>query len=471
VSGSNDAIYIGTDLGVFYRDASLSVWEPFFSGLPNVIVTQLEIFYPTGKIRASTYGRGMWESDLFVPGSYAPTASFTVNKRIGCPGTLFQFSDYSTGSPTSWSWTFNGGNPSTSSLQNPSVVYNTAGVYEVTLVATNAIGNNTITQTNYITITPSPQSAPSTVGDERCGPGVVNLSASGSGQGNLRWWDAPGGGSVVNVGATYSPFINATTTYYVDEEFPNGNVDFTGEFTNAIGAGMFFVANDIRGLYFDVLQPVILNSVDVYSGSAGNRTIEIIDSQGNTVVDTTIFMAASPTTPLTVNVNLTLYPGTNYFIKCRGNVDLYRNSSGAVYPYTSSLVNITGSNAGSPGYYYFFYNWVYTEVTCNTGRTPVTGTDTCFVGLNEISQQNLFDIHPNPGTGLFDLKMSTAQNGEYELQVANALGQVVYRESITIENKHLLHKLDLSSFDSGIYQVTLSHNGSVDTRRLVLQKE
>lgn len=115
----------------------------------------------------------------------------------------------------------------------------------------------------------------------------------------------------------------------------------TGAFDNNIGAGAFFTANDIRGNYFDVLNPVILNSVDVFTGSAGNWTIEILDSQGNTVIDTTIFMAASGSTALTVNLNFPLYPGTNYFIKCRGNVDLYRNSSGAVYPYTSSSVNIT----------------------------------------------------------------------------------------------------------------------------------
>lgn len=191
MNNSNDGVYIGTDLGVFYKDATLNVWEPFFSGLPNVIVTQLEIYYPTSKIRASTYGRGVWQSDLFVPGSFAPTSAFTVNKRIGCPGSLMQFSDYSTGSPTSWSWDFPGGNPSTSNQQNPTVVYNTAGTYPVTLTVTNGIGNNSATYTNYINITASSQANPSTTGAERCGPGTVNLTASGSGLGVIRWWDAP----------------------------------------------------------------------------------------------------------------------------------------------------------------------------------------------------------------------------------------------------------------------------------------
>jgi hypothetical protein len=61
----NDVLYLGTDVGVFYKDASLPAWQPFSTNLPNVVVTQLEIFYPGSKIRASTFGRGMWESDLY----------------------------------------------------------------------------------------------------------------------------------------------------------------------------------------------------------------------------------------------------------------------------------------------------------------------------------------------------------------------------------------------------------------------
>lgn len=62
-NGSPDGLYIGTDMGVFYRDNTMSDWTPFDTGLPHVIVNELEIFYPTNKIRAATYGRGIWESN------------------------------------------------------------------------------------------------------------------------------------------------------------------------------------------------------------------------------------------------------------------------------------------------------------------------------------------------------------------------------------------------------------------------
>jgi photosystem II stability/assembly factor-like uncharacterized protein len=63
-TGSNDDLYIGTDLGVFHIDNQLDDWEEFNKGLPSTIVNDLEIYYGTEKIRAATFGRGIWESKL-----------------------------------------------------------------------------------------------------------------------------------------------------------------------------------------------------------------------------------------------------------------------------------------------------------------------------------------------------------------------------------------------------------------------
>jgi hypothetical protein len=57
-------VYLGTSLGVYYRDDSLSSWIPYDTNLPNVTVTDLEINILDGKIIASTYGRGVWQSTI-----------------------------------------------------------------------------------------------------------------------------------------------------------------------------------------------------------------------------------------------------------------------------------------------------------------------------------------------------------------------------------------------------------------------
>ena len=81
-----------------------------------------------------------------------PVANFVGNPTTVTVGGTVAFADQSTNNPTSWEWVFDGGEPATSTDQNPTVTYNTAGTYTVKLTATNADGNDTKTRTNYITV-------------------------------------------------------------------------------------------------------------------------------------------------------------------------------------------------------------------------------------------------------------------------------------------------------------------------------
>ncbi|OQX81623.1 MAG: hypothetical protein B6D64_01685 [Bacteroidetes bacterium 4484_276] len=64
-AGTVDGIYIGTDIGIFYTNKILDEWIDFSNGLPNVVVNEIEIHYGSNKLRAGTYGRGLWESELY----------------------------------------------------------------------------------------------------------------------------------------------------------------------------------------------------------------------------------------------------------------------------------------------------------------------------------------------------------------------------------------------------------------------
>ena len=64
-NGSDDALYVGTDAGVYYRDATFSAWQAYKDGMPNVVVTELEIQYASNTLVAATYGRGLWKAPLF----------------------------------------------------------------------------------------------------------------------------------------------------------------------------------------------------------------------------------------------------------------------------------------------------------------------------------------------------------------------------------------------------------------------
>jgi len=75
--GSPEGLYVGMDVGVYYRDNITNAWALVGTGLPNVIVEELEIKYDTGKLRAATYGRGLWETDIncVSPVVNAPTVT------------------------------------------------------------------------------------------------------------------------------------------------------------------------------------------------------------------------------------------------------------------------------------------------------------------------------------------------------------------------------------------------------------
>ncbi len=82
------------------------------------------------------------------------TSEFTSDKsRIKVNETV-QFTDRSTNNPNFWNWTFTGGNPSSSSSQNPRVNYPTEGIYPVSLTSGNRWSTDTETKSSFITVEP-----------------------------------------------------------------------------------------------------------------------------------------------------------------------------------------------------------------------------------------------------------------------------------------------------------------------------
>lgn len=79
-------------------------------------------------------------------------ADFTATPTTVCAGGQVNFYDNSTGAITSWSWTFEGGTPSSSNLENPTVTYDLAGTYDVQLVVSSGSNNSTELKTDYISV-------------------------------------------------------------------------------------------------------------------------------------------------------------------------------------------------------------------------------------------------------------------------------------------------------------------------------
>ncbi|MBK8363471.1 MAG: PKD domain-containing protein [Bacteroidetes bacterium] len=149
---SNELVFLATSNTVYFKNSSNSSWTIFNTNLPTrTEVVDLSIYNdstPNSILRVATYGRGIFETSISSVRTL--TANFSANNLYPCLGGSVQFGDLSTGSPTSWAWTFPGGTPGTSTLANPLITYSSAGTYNVTLTVSNGVSTNTFTRTAYI---------------------------------------------------------------------------------------------------------------------------------------------------------------------------------------------------------------------------------------------------------------------------------------------------------------------------------
>lgn len=302
----------------------------------------------------------------------APTANFSSDVTATCSGKV-QFTDLTTGGVTSWLWNFGDGTYSTQ--RNPLKTYLTNGVYTVSLTATNAIGANTKTVTNMITV--SKPSAPAVTGGSRCSAGSVTLSATTTN--NVNWYDSATSTPVVSTANPFNtPSLSATRSYYAEEVVPQASV-YVGPVDSTIGAGSYFNGNSQRALRFKVNKPSKLVSVFVYALTSGYRTIQYRDTFGVVIASRSIYIQAGRGR---INLNIDLVPSTTtiYELGVADSMNLFRNTAGATYPpYTDSqgMVSIIGNNISNPvqpGYYYYFYNWEVQAPACVSLRAAATAT-------------------------------------------------------------------------------------------------
>lgn len=161
----NNPLYIGTTLGVYYRDDTMTQWEPFDTNLPNVPVTDLEINLEDSKIIAATYGRGVWQTDIPVvapnddikfseiqaPTTVAVSCNGNVNPQVSVknnglnPISSVSFNYSINATPYTYNWTGTINPSQTISINLPSTVL-TKGAY--TLNVNSTIVNDAFSDNN-----------------------------------------------------------------------------------------------------------------------------------------------------------------------------------------------------------------------------------------------------------------------------------------------------------------------------------
>ena len=199
-------------------------------------------------------GYGMVDAAAAVAGGGGPVENPPVAAFAGTPtsGTyplVVAFSDQSSGTPTSWSWTF--GDGGTSTAQNPAHTYTAAGTYTVSLTATNAYGSDIETKTGYVTV-----NAPSAGGTMHVADIVVTRTPSGRKYYGLCDVTVVDDGGAAVAGAAVTVYYTGTNSGTLSSTTgTNGvasfvtvkstaSVDFCFEVTNVTHASLTYAPGD-----------------------------------------------------------------------------------------------------------------------------------------------------------------------------------------------------------------------------------
>ncbi|HQJ88287.1 MAG TPA: PKD domain-containing protein, partial [Methanoregulaceae archaeon] len=193
------------------------------------------------------------KTDYITVTPAAPVAAFSVDDTTPDVGQTVVFSDASTNTPTSWSWTIEGTSgtdfeyvdSTSASSQHPHVRFLTAGTYDVNLTATNAGGSDTESKTDYITVTATPATIEVTLSQSSVPLGAMSVGTPGTGSigvtvtttGGTAWsvTASASGDGYMRTGGT--PLANPIELANGDGPWHPLNTGFTGFMTGAAGVG------------------------------------------------------------------------------------------------------------------------------------------------------------------------------------------------------------------------------------------
>jgi Zn-dependent metalloprotease/uncharacterized membrane protein len=340
-----------------------------------------------------------------------PVANFTASATTITEGQSVTFTDTSTGNPTSWSWTFDGGTPGTSTNQNPTITYNTAGVYDVTLTATNSGGSDSETKLGYITVNPAPSGITfetgtvSNVGSTWqtvtlantyssmvvvCTTGIANSSAAGA---VVRVRNASGNSFDVMVQNPSGTALSGRTVHYIAVEEGVYTVAADGVKMEAVKVNSTITAEnnswvtEARSYSNSYTTPVVFGQVMTYndanwsifwangSGRAAEPTSTVFNAGKNVAEDTNTTRANETIGYIVIEsgsgtINSTPYtaalgPDT---VRGPGNTSTgYTYTFGAVANANVALVCANGIDGGNGGWPVLY------------GGSPLSGTSVTLV--------------------------------------------------------------------------------------------
>ena len=388
---------------------------------------RVRMTYSTAPTPCGSASYGEIEDYTVVVGGNTLTAIFTSDVTQLCAGGQVHFYDNSTGNITSWVWEFPDGTPSTSTLQNPVVTYNTPGMPGVSLTVSDGTSSNTFNALEYLIVMDEVNVPNQPAGDTEICQDAPNgtYNTSGNPAYVTNWiWDL-------------NPATAGTIT-------PNGSIAVVNWSATFAGTALLKVkTSNLCGesAWSDALEITVVP----FPSAAGNITGDEI------VCQTQVQLYTVPVIADATNYEWSLEPaaaGTMNISANENTVTWSDSWSGAAILKVRG-VNYCGTGAWSANYEVLVQN-------CT--------------GISELNFNEIFTIFPNPGNGDFTVNTTKNFDKEIAISVVNMMGVEVFSKSFKSLSSGNSFGVNLVGLPEGIYYLKIkTETGSFIQKILIHQ--
>jgi len=459
---------------------------------------------------------GTWWAQVRAP--FSPIAGFTSDETLIPTGETVNFIDETAGVPTEWNWVFEGGEPATSTEQNPTgILYAAEGNYPVKLIATNILGTDEIIKESYITVSSTllPEVDFSVSKTTSClGEALIFTDLTQYSPIQWEWQFDPSNVEFVNGTGPNSQnpevVFNEATAY--SATLKTWNLNGSAEITkfNMVNAGGYtpyfketFEPETFRSNEWEIQNPdneITWKLYEVGGTAPGNMAMGVNMShyyaigQRDRLISPPINLANMNSAALDLQYAYAKrIPDISDSLIIKISADCGETWTRIFEGGDDNSGNFATHEPVTDGSFWPEYNWDW----CMSGwgascisldLTPWAGQANIqfqfetwsafgnpifidnieisqFVGQEEnlIQEENL-SIFPNPSKGLFHVALPENQNISH-IQLLNQLGQVIYESPISAGT----NKIDLQlGLKPGIYFLNAKGNGGLISNKVVV---
>jgi len=344
------------------------------------------------------------------------SADFEAENESVCQNTPIQFYDNSYHNPTSWSWSFPGGTPSSSNLEKPVVTYNSPGRHNVSLTVTNASGTKTVSKTQYMRVLPD---------------WGLALPYSEGFEGTIK------------------QFEDSWETIAIDtNSWSLNSANFSG--SNSAMLRNYSISD---GLESEIISP----SLNLTGNTAVNISFKYAYARKTTTTGESVqflisnncgasWVIARGLNPTAASTNSEFFPASNQW--GTQNISINNSFFTSNFRFKIKVINGNGNN--------FFIDDI------NINNT---------VGMEEIEGLTNLSLYPNPMNDRATIALSLSKESKVNVQLLNTLGQTIQN----ISNKAPLSQgehtmvVEKGNLSPGVYFLSVELDGNRKIEKLIIQ--